>query len=90
MQDALHIHYKFSPSALRCARICTSQGPNGVVFKLFQGAVEDLGFDLVLWRWSKQYEIMSYKAKLGWGLLKPRKTHMYRRNELKSFHWTSG
>jgi len=43
------------------------------LFRLFFGAIEDLGFDPSLWNWKRQRELMSYNAREGRKLLNPRK-----------------
>ncbi len=54
--------------------ICIKAITNDSFFKLFFGVRENLGFDLGLWNWKGQRELMSYNVREGKKLLNPKET----------------
>ncbi len=57
---------------LKRVKICIKARTNGNLFRLFFGVIKDLGFDLGLWNWKGQRELMNYNAREGKKLLNPR------------------
>jgi hypothetical protein len=76
---------------LKRVRVCIKVGTNDSLFRLFFGAIEDLGFDSSLWNWKRQRELMSYNAREGRKLLNLRNLsqEICPKNGTKSFHQTS-
>ncbi len=61
---------------LKRVRVCIKAGTNDSLFRLFFGAIEDLGFDPSLWNWKRQRELMSYNAREGRKFTQPKGTSL--------------
>jgi hypothetical protein len=46
-------------------KICIKARTNGILFRLFFGTIEGLGFDRGLWNWKGKRELMNYNTREG-------------------------
>lgn len=62
-------------STLRRVRIYTKPGSRGMVFKLFYGTLENITFNLGLWRWGGKDEVLNLESITHrfWGCPRARK-----------------